>query len=82
MTLQAGDAAEAAEYAAAYNGSSRFARYFQSRLYVVGEQLRARRSGDLLDVGCGPGMLIRQLVDSRPGDFKITGYGPFGCGGE
>jgi ubiquinone/menaquinone biosynthesis C-methylase UbiE len=73
MTLQAGDAAEAAECAAAYNGSSRFARYFQSRLYVVGEQLHARRSGDLLDVGCGPGMLIRQLVDSRPGDFKITG---------
>jgi ubiquinone/menaquinone biosynthesis C-methylase UbiE len=67
------DAADAAEYAAAYDGSSRFARYFQSRLYVVGEQLRARRSGDLLDVGCGPGMMIRQLVDSRPGDFKITG---------
>jgi len=70
--LHPSDAADAAEYAAAYNGSSRFARYFQSRLYVVSEQLRARRSGDLLDVGCGPGMLIRYLVDSRPGDFKIT----------
>lgn len=65
------DAIDAAEYAAAYHGSNCFARYFQSRLYVVGEQLRARR-GELLDVGCGPGMLIRRLVDSRPGDFKIT----------
>jgi SAM-dependent methyltransferase len=38
----------------------------------VQEALRDRRGGDLLDVGCGPGMMVRQLLDMRPGDFRIT----------
>jgi SAM-dependent methyltransferase len=37
----------------------------------VQEALRDRR-GDLLDVGCGPGMMVRQLLDTRPDDFRIT----------
>ncbi|GHE87316.1 methyltransferase type 11 [Amycolatopsis deserti] len=57
-------------YAAAYE-SGRSTRYFQSRLHVVDAALRPV-SGALLDVGCGPGMLVRHLLDTRPGDFRIT----------
>ncbi|MEU4602294.1 class I SAM-dependent methyltransferase [Kribbella sp. NPDC023972] len=34
--------------------------------------MRACPGGDLLDVGCGPGMQVRQLLDTRGGDFRIT----------
>jgi len=57
-------------YAAAYE-SGRATRYFQSRLYVVDAALRPA-SGTLLDVGCGPGMLVRHLLDTRPSDFRIS----------
>ncbi|MDQ0383062.1 class I SAM-dependent methyltransferase [Amycolatopsis thermophila] len=57
-------------YIAAYE-SGRATRYFQSRLHVVEAALRPV-SGALLDVGCGPGMLVRHLLDTRPGDFRIT----------
>ncbi|MGH3950779.1 MAG: class I SAM-dependent methyltransferase [Pseudonocardiaceae bacterium] len=36
------------------------------------ESLSECPGGDLLDVGCGPGMLVRHLLDTRPGDFRIT----------
>ncbi|GAA3825417.1 class I SAM-dependent methyltransferase [Amycolatopsis tucumanensis] len=57
-------------YAAAYE-SGRATRYFQSRLHLVDEALRPA-SGALLDVGCGPGMLVRHLLDTRPAGFRIT----------
>lgn len=59
-------------YAAAHERWGPPARYFRSRLHVVDDVLRQCRGGDLLDVGCGPGMLVRHLLDSRPGDFRIT----------
>ncbi|MFF5990016.1 class I SAM-dependent methyltransferase [Prauserella flavalba] len=37
------------------------------------EVLRTCPGGELLDAGCGPGVLLRRLVDTRPGDFGITG---------
>ncbi|PXY28486.1 methyltransferase type 11 [Prauserella muralis] len=64
--------AEALGYAAAHDGWGPSARYFYSRLYVVQDSLRACPGGELLDVGCGPGMLVRRLLDTRPGDFHIT----------
>ena len=72
VTAQYSDPADAAGYAAAHQGWSPYARYFHSRLHVVQESLSALAGGQLLDAGCGPGMLIRQLLDTRPGDFRIT----------
>ncbi|MFG2142838.1 class I SAM-dependent methyltransferase [Streptomyces sp. NPDC048696] len=64
---------DATNYAASYEGWRPAARYYCSRLHVVDEALRTRPRGRLLDVGCGPGMLVRHLLDTRPGDFRITG---------
>lgn len=61
----------AARYEKSYEGCTPSARYYGSRIYVVTEAL-ASSKGDLLDVGCGPGMLIRELIDSRATDFRIT----------
>ncbi len=62
----------ACAYADLHHGSGASARFFQSRLHAVLAALRACQGGDLLDVGCGPGMLIRRLATERPGDFRIT----------
>jgi ubiquinone/menaquinone biosynthesis C-methylase UbiE len=59
-------------YAPWYEGSGPPARFFHSRLHVVEESLRACPGGALLDVGCGPGLLVRHLLDTRSGDFRIT----------
>jgi ubiquinone/menaquinone biosynthesis C-methylase UbiE len=60
------------DYATAYQGWAPQARYFQSRLHVVDDVLRECPQGELLDVGCGPGMLVRHLLKTRPGNFRIT----------
>ncbi|MDH6522290.1 class I SAM-dependent methyltransferase [Streptomyces sp. SAI-090] len=72
VTAQFGDSSAAVGYAAAYEGWAPATRYFLSRLHVVDESLRSCAGGDLLDVGCGPGMLVHHLLDTRPGDFHIT----------
>jgi len=63
---------DAERYAAAHDGWDVYARFFHSRLHAVSQQLAAVGGGSLLDVGCGPGMLVRHLVDTRPGDFKVS----------
>lgn len=70
--VQFGDPSFAASYAAAYQGSGPGGRYFSSRLHAVFEILERCPGGDLLDVGCGPGMFVRRVLDTRPGDFRIT----------
>lgn len=62
----------AAGYADSYEGSGPAARYFHSRINLISQTLASSPGGDLLDVGCGPGMMVRELLDSRPGDFRIT----------
>jgi ubiquinone/menaquinone biosynthesis C-methylase UbiE len=41
-------------------------------MHAITDALAACPGGELLDVGCGPGMMVRELLDSRPGDFCIT----------
>ncbi|MQA80253.1 MAG: methyltransferase domain-containing protein [Streptosporangiales bacterium] len=60
-------------YATSHEGWGPPARYFHSRLHVVDEALRQSPGGDLLDIGCGPGILLRHLLDTRAGDFRLTG---------
>ena len=70
--VQFDDPSFAASYAASYQGSGPAERYFASRLHAVFEILDQRPGGDLLDVGCGPGMFVRRVLDTRPGAFRIT----------
>ncbi|MGH3977330.1 MAG: class I SAM-dependent methyltransferase [Pseudonocardiaceae bacterium] len=62
----------AAGYGDSHEGVGPAARFFRSRIYLISQTLASCRGGDLLDVGCGPGMMVRELLDSRPGDFRIT----------
>ncbi|MGH7490247.1 MAG: class I SAM-dependent methyltransferase [bacterium] len=59
-------------YADSHEGSGPGARYFRSRMNLVIQTLASSPGGNLMDVGCGPGMMVRELLDSRPGDFRIT----------
>jgi ubiquinone/menaquinone biosynthesis C-methylase UbiE len=61
-------------YASAYRGTGPAARYFCSRLYLVSEALASCPGGELLDIGCGPGMMVRELLDTRPEDFRIAAF--------
>jgi SAM-dependent methyltransferase len=70
--VSAWESTDAAAYAASYEGWGPRARYFHSRLYAVEDSLRGCPGGALLDAGCGPGMMVRRLLDTRPGDFRIT----------
>jgi ubiquinone/menaquinone biosynthesis C-methylase UbiE len=64
--------AAAAGYADSHEGSGPAARYFRSRIHLISQTLASFPGGDLLDVGCGPGMMVQELLDSRPSDFRIT----------
>lgn len=72
VRAQYAETADVSGYVTAHEGWRSQARYFHSRLYVVDQMLRTCPAGDLLDVGCGPGVLVRHLLESRPGDFRIT----------
>lgn len=62
----------AADYAESYTDSRPSARFFRSRLQVILDALAETSGGDLLDAGCGPGMMVRTLLSSRRNDFAIT----------
>ncbi len=62
----------AAGYADAYEAPRPAARYFRLRINLISQNLASCPGGDLLDVGCGPGMMVGELLDSRPSDFRIT----------
>ena len=73
VRVQYADDAHVTEYAEAYRGWGPTARYHHSRFHAVDEVLENCPGGALLDVGCGPGMMARHLLDERPGDFAVTG---------
>ncbi|MEU4194167.1 methyltransferase domain-containing protein [Kribbella sp. NPDC026611] len=58
-------------YRAAHEGWGPQARYYQSRIHLISASLQGR-SGELLDVGCGPGVLIEHLLRTRPDDLRIS----------
>ena len=72
VRVQYADSTSVSEYADAYSGYGPTARYHHSRRHAVEEVLRPCPGGALLDIGCGPGMMVRHLLDNRPGDFRIT----------
>lgn len=52
----------AAEYAQLYEGSDSCARFFNERLRIVLEVAGTLRGGKVLDVGCGPGILLSRMA--------------------
>jgi SAM-dependent methyltransferase len=72
VRVQYADAERVTGYADDYAGWSADARFYYSRFHAVDEVLRSCAGGTLLDVGCGPGMMVRHLLDTRRGDFRIT----------
>jgi ubiquinone/menaquinone biosynthesis C-methylase UbiE len=38
---------------------------------LVWQFLQSVPNGDLLDVGCGPGVMVHDIVTRRPGDFSV-----------
>jgi ubiquinone/menaquinone biosynthesis C-methylase UbiE len=60
------------EYAESYRGWGPSARFFRSRMHLISQVLESVSGGDLLDAGCGPGMMIQDLMQRRPGDFTIV----------
>lgn len=72
VTAQYNSSQAAADYARANLGSRPEGRFFRSRLQLVQDLLASCPGGDLLDAGCGPGVMARALLEFRPHDFRIT----------
>jgi ubiquinone/menaquinone biosynthesis C-methylase UbiE len=62
--------AYAKEYARLYDGSTQCARFFQERLRQVVDLVAPAKNGRILDVGCGPGVLLTRL---GVGQFQLFG---------
>jgi ubiquinone/menaquinone biosynthesis C-methylase UbiE len=61
-----------AEYERDNDSSTPPGRFYRSRLWLVQDLLNLCPGGDLLDAGCGTGIISYNLLKSRPGDFRIT----------
>lgn len=62
----------ALHYADSHTTRGGEARFFRSRISLVNRILASWPGGDLLDVGSGPGMMLKELTDTRPDDFRMT----------
>jgi ubiquinone/menaquinone biosynthesis C-methylase UbiE len=69
---QYGSAQSVNEYAGAYQDSRAVGRFLRARLRLVQDILASCPGGDLLDAGCGPGIMAQALLRSRPHDFRIN----------
>ncbi len=72
VIAQYGSSDDAAGYARANQGSRPEGRFFRSRLQLVKNVLASCPGGNLLDAGCGPGVMVHALLESRPHDFRIS----------
>jgi len=72
VAAQYGSAQSADEYAGAYQNSRAVGRFLRTRLRLVQDILASCPGGDLLDAGCGPGVMAQALLKSRPHDFRIS----------
>lgn len=62
----------ALHYADSHKTRGGEARFFRSRISLVTRILASWPGGDLLDVGSGPGMMLRELANTRHDDFRMT----------
>jgi ubiquinone/menaquinone biosynthesis C-methylase UbiE len=60
------------EYEDAYQNPRAVGRFLRTRLRLVQDILASCPGGDLLDAGCGPGVMAATLLKSRPDDFRIS----------
>jgi ubiquinone/menaquinone biosynthesis C-methylase UbiE len=60
------------EFADAYQNPRAVGRFLRTRLQLVQDVLASCPGGDLLDAGCGPGVMTQALLESRPHDFRIS----------
>jgi 2-polyprenyl-3-methyl-5-hydroxy-6-metoxy-1,4-benzoquinol methylase len=72
VAAQFDTAAASREYLQTVETPGPAGRFMRSRLRLVQTVLADCPGGDLVDIGCGPGILTRTLLRSRPGDFRIT----------
>lgn len=72
ITAQFNSAQSAANYESSTWASGHEGQFFRSRIRLVQDVLAANQGGDLLDAGCGPGLMAQVLFKSRPHDFRIT----------
>ena len=72
VLTQYGNSKAAADYARSNEGSGPEARFYKSRIQLIHDILSSCPGGDLLDAGCGPGVMVLTLLRSRPDDFSIT----------
>jgi ubiquinone/menaquinone biosynthesis C-methylase UbiE len=72
VAAQYSSAESADEYAHAYQDSRMVGRFLRARLQIVQGILASCPGGDLLDAGCGPGVLAQALLKYRPHDFRIS----------
>lgn len=72
VNAQFGTGQQAQDYADAHALSSPDSAHRAARIQVLHELLARFPKGELLDAGCGPGVLVRSLLDSPALDYRIT----------
>ncbi|HEX3733402.1 MAG TPA: class I SAM-dependent methyltransferase, partial [Mycobacteriales bacterium] len=72
VTAQFETEQQAKEYAEARSLTRLDSRHRAARIELLHELLAKFPEGELLDAGCGPGVLARSLLDSPAYDYRIT----------